>query len=375
MASIYIHIPYCKQACHYCNFYFSTKLKSKSQFLNALQNEIILKQKDINDTINSIYIGGGTPSVFSFPELEKIITLIKNNFNIDNDVEVTIEINPDDINNGKLDDYKKIGFNRLSVGVQSFIDKELKLMNRRHNARQAILLLEDVSKKFKNFSIDLIYGIPGSNINNWKKNIQTALSFNPSHISAYALTIEEKTVFFNWIKNNKLNKLNEKITYNQFKYLVEKLEKSGFEHYEISNFAKNKKYSVCNKSYWNGDKYFGFGPSAHSFDGKLRSWNKASIHKYITSINEGKLPYKLEKLTKIDRYNEHIMFGLRTNKGISKKNILDNFGLDFFKEFIGKVNKHQNQNNLFEDGDFIKSSRKSLFIIDGIISDFFLVND
>ena len=375
MASIYIHIPFCKQACHYCNFYFSTKLKTKSQFLNALQNEIILKQKDINDTINSIYIGGGTPSVLSFFELEKIITLIKNNFNIDNNVEVTIEINPDDINNGQLDDYKKIGFNRLSVGVQSFIDKELKLMNRRHNAKQAILLLEDVSKKFKNFSIDLIYGIPGSNINNWKKNIQTALSFNPSHISAYALTIEEKTVFFNWIKNNKLNKLNEKITYNQFKYLVEKLEKSGFEHYEISNFAKNKKYSVCNKSYWNGDKYFGFGPSAHSFDGKLRSWNKASIHEYITSINKGKLPYKLEKLTKIDRYNEHIMIGLRTNKGISKKNILDNFGLDFFKEFIGKVNKHLNLNNLFEDGDFIKSSRKSLFIIDGIISDFFLVND
>lgn len=375
MASIYIHIPYCKQACHYCNFYFSTKLKTKSQFLNALQNEIILKQKDINDTINSIYIGGGTPSVFSFPELEKIITLIKNNFNIDNDVEVTIEINPDDINNGQLDDYKKIGFNRLSIGVQSFIDKELKLMNRRHNVRQAILLLEDVSKKFKNFSIDLIYGIPGSNINNWKKNIQTALSFNPSHISAYALTIEEKTVFFNWIKNKKINKLNEKIIYDQFEYLVEKLEKSGFEHYEISNFAKNKKYSVCNKSYWNGDKYFGFGPSAHSFDGKLRSWNKASIHKYITSINEGKLPYKSEKLTQIDRYNEYIMFGLRTNRGISKKNILDNFGLDFFKEFIGKVNKHLNLNNLFEDGDFIKSSRKSLFIIDGIISDFFLVND
>ena len=375
MASIYIHIPFCKQACHYCNFYFSTKLKTKSQFLNALQNEIILKQKDIKDRINSIYIGGGTPSVLSFLELEKIITFIKNNFNINNDAEITIEINPDDIKNGQLDDYKKIGFNRLSIGVQSFIDKELKLMNRRHNVRQAILLLEDVSKKFKNFSIDLIYGIPGSNINNWKKNIQTALSFNPSHISAYALTIEEKTVFFNWIKNKKLNKLNEKIIYDQFEYLIEKLEKSGFEHYEISNFAKNKKYSVCNKSYWNGDKYFGFGPSAHSFDGKLRSWNKASIHQYINSINEGKLSYKSEKLTKIDRYNEHIMFGLRTNKGISKKNILDNFGLDFFKEFIGKVNKHLNLNNLFEDGDFIKSSRKSLFIIDGIISDFFLVND
>ena len=375
MASIYIHIPYCKQACHYCNFYFSTKLKTKSQFLNALRNEIILKQKDINDRINSIYIGGGTPSVLSFLELEKIITFIKNNFNINNDVEITIEINPDDIKNGQLDDYKKIGFNRLSIGVQSFNDKDLKLMNRRHNASQAILLLEDVSKKFKNFSIDLIYGIPGSNFDIWKKNIQTALSFNPSHISAYALTIEEKTVFFNWIKNKKLNKLNEKIIYDQFEYLIEKLEKSGFEHYEISNFAKNKKYSVCNKSYWNGDKYFGFGPSAHSFDGKLRSWNKASIHQYINSINEGKLSYKSEKLTKIDRYNEHIMFGLRTNKGISKKNILDNFGLDFFKEFIGKVNKHLNLNNLFEDGDFIKSSRKSLFIIDGIISDFFLVND
>jgi len=375
LASIYIHIPYCKQACHYCNFYFSTKLKTKAQFLNALRNEIILKQKDINDRINSIYIGGGTPSVLSFLELEKIITFIKNNFNINNDVEITIEINPDDIKNGQLDDYKKIGFNRLSIGVQSFNDKDLKLMNRRHNSSQAILLLEDVSKKFKNFSIDLIYGIPGSNFDIWKKNVQTALSFNPSHISAYALTIEEKTVFFNWIKNKKLNKLNEKIIYDQFEYLIEKLEKSGFEHYEISNFAKNKKYSVCNKSYWNGDKYFGFGPSAHSFDGKLRSWNKASIHQYITSINEGKLSYKSEKLTKIDRYNEHIMFGLRTNKGISKKNILDNFGLDFFKEFIGKVNKHLNLNNLFEDGDFIKSSRKSLFIIDGIISDFFLVND
>ena len=375
MASIYIHIPYCKQACHYCNFYFSTKLKTKSQFLSALEKEIILKQKDIKDRINSIYIGGGTPSVLCSVELEKIIANIKKNFNINNDAEITIEINPDDYKNGQLDDYKKIGFNRLSVGVQSFNNKDLKLMNRRHNASQAILLLEDVSKKFKNFSIDLIYGIPGSNIDIWKKNIQTSLSFSPSHISAYALTIEKKTVFFNWIKNKKLNKLNENTTYDQFEYLVEKLEKSGFEHYEISNFAKNKKYSICNKSYWNGNKYFGFGPSAHSFDGKIRSWNKANIYEYITSINDGKLPDKSEKLTKIDRYNEHIMFGLRTNKGISKRNILDNFGLDFFKEFIGKVNKHLNQNNLFEEGDFVKSSRKSLFIIDGIISDFFVINE
>ncbi len=375
MASIYIHIPYCKQACHYCNFYFSTKLKTKSQFLSALEKEIILKQKDIKDRINSIYIGGGTPSVLCSVELEKIIANIKKNFNINNDAEITIEINPDDYKNGQLDDYKKIGFNRLSVGVQSFNNKDLKLMNRRHNASQAILLLEDVSKKFKNFSIDLIYGIPGSNIDIWKKNIQTSLSFSPSHISAYALTIEKKTVFFNWIKNKKLNKLNENTTYDQFEYLVEKLEKSGFEHYEISNFAKNKKYSICNKSYWNGNKYFGFGPSAHSFDGKIRSWNKANIYEYITSINDGKLPDKSEKLTKIDRYNEHIMFGLRTNKGISKRNILDNFGLDFFKEFIGKVNKHLNQNNLFEEGDFVKSSRKSLFIIDGIISDFFIINE
>ncbi len=375
MASIYIHIPYCKQACHYCNFYFSTKLKTKSQFLSALEKEIILKQKDIKDRINSIYIGGGTPSVLCSVELEKIIANIKKNFNINNDAEITIEINPDDYKNGQLDDYKKIGFNRLSVGVQSFNNKDLKLMNRRHNASQAILLLEDVSKKFKNFSIDLIYGIPGSNIDIWKKNIQTSLSFSPSHISAYALTIEKKTVFFNWIKNKKLNKLNENTTYDQFEYLVEKLEKSGFEHYEISNFAKNKKYSICNKSYWNGNKYFGFGPSAHSFDGKIRSWNKANIYEYITSINDGKLPDKSEKLTKIDRYNEHIMFGLRTNKGISKRNILDNFGLDFFKEFIGKVNKHLNQNNLFEEGDFVKTSRKSLFIIDGIISDFFVINE
>tara|TARA_B100000963_G_scaffold148267_1_gene129066 strand:+ start:36911 stop:38038 length:1128 start_codon:yes stop_codon:yes gene_type:complete len=375
LASIYIHIPYCKQACHYCNFYFSTKLKTKSQFLSALEKEIILKQKDIKDRINSIYIGGGTPSVLCSVELEKIIANIKKNFNINNDAEITIEINPDDYKNGQLDDYKKIGFNRLSVGVQSFNNKDLKLMNRRHNASQAILLLEDVSKKFKNFSIDLIYGIPGSNIDIWKKNIQTSLSFSPSHISAYALTIEKKTVFFNWIKNKKLNKLNENTTYDQFEYLVEKLEKSGFEHYEISNFAKNKKYSICNKSYWNGNKYFGFGPSAHSFDGKIRSWNKANIYEYITSINDGKLPDKSEKLTKIDRYNEHIMFGLRTNKGISKRNILDNFGLDFFKEFIGKVNKHLNQNNLFEEGDFVKSSRKSLFIIDGIISDFFIINE
>ena len=374
MASVYIHIPFCKQACNYCNYHFSTKLEKKDLLINSLLKEIQLRSNELkNNKVNSIYFGGGTPSILKKSIIKSLIDSVRHNFNLDKKIEICLEINPDDIKDGDIENYIEIGVNRISVGVQSFFDSDLALMNRRHNSEQATNVIEKVKKNLKNYSIDLIYGIPNMTIEKWSKNLQTAISFSPPHISAYALTIEENTVFSDWVNKKKINLLSEEEVLNQFNFTLKFLEKKGYDHYEISNFGKRNFYSKNNESYWLGESYIGIGPSAHSFDGKYRSWNISNNIKYINNIKLNKLPVRREKLSKNDKFNEYIMIGLRTIWGVSSKRVLNEFGKDYLSLIKEKSKKHIKSSNLFWDGEILRISNKAKFLTDGIASDLFII--
>ena len=374
MASVYIHIPFCKQACNYCNYHFSTKLEKKDLLINSLLKEIQLRSNELkNNKVNSIYFGGGTPSILKKSIIKSLIDSVRHNFNLNKKIEICLEINPDDIKDGDIENYIEIGVNRISVGVQSFFDSDLALMNRRHNSEQATNVIEKVKKNLKNYSIDLIYGIPNMTIEKWSKNLQTAISFSPPHISAYALTIEENTVFSDWVNKKKINLLSEEEVLNQFNFTLKFLEKKGYDHYEISNFGKRNFYSKNNESYWLGESYIGIGPSAHSFDGKYRSWNISNNIKYINNIKLNKLPVRREKLSKNDKFNEYIMIGLRTIWGVSSKRVLNEFGKDYLSLIKEKSKKHIKSSNLFWDGEILRISNKAKFLTDGIASDLFII--
>ena len=374
MASVYIHIPFCKQACNYCNYHFSTKLEKKDLLINSLLKEIQLRSNELkNNKVHSIYFGGGTPSILKKSIIKSLIDSVRHNFNLNKKIEICLEINPDDIKDGDIENYIEIGVNRISVGVQSFFDSDLALMNRRHDSKQAINVIEKVKKNLKNYSIDLIYGIPNMTIEKWSKNLQTAISFSPPHISAYALTIEENTVFSDWVNKKKINLLSEEEVLNQFNFTLKFLEKKGYDHYEISNFGKRNFYSKNNESYWLGESYIGIGPSAHSFDGKYRSWNISNNIKYINNIKLNKLPVRREKLSKNDKFNEYIMIGLRTIWGVSSKRVLNEFGKDYLSLIKEKSKKHIKSSNLFWDGEILRISNKAKFLTDGIASDLFII--
>ena len=374
MASVYIHIPFCKQACNYCNYHFSTKLEKKDLLINSLLKEIELRSNELkNNKVHSIYFGGGTPSILKKSIIKSLIDSVRQNFNLDKKIEICLEINPDDIKDGDIENYIEIGVNRISVGVQSFFDSDLALMNRRHDSEQAINVIEKVKKNLKNYSIDLIYGIPNMTIEKWSKNLQTAIDFSPPHISAYALTIEENTVFSDWVNKKKINLLSEEEVLHQFSFTLKFLEKKGYDHYEISNFGKRNFYSKNNESYWLGESYIGIGPSAHSFDGKYRSWNISNNIKYINNIELNKLPIRREKLSKNDKFNEYIMIGLRTIWGVSSKRVLNEFGKDYLSLIREKSKKHIKSSNLFWDGEILRISNKAKFLTDGIASDLFII--
>tara|TARA_B100001059_G_scaffold73063_1_gene70394 strand:+ start:2335 stop:3459 length:1125 start_codon:yes stop_codon:yes gene_type:complete len=374
MASVYIHVPFCKQACNYCNYHFSTKLEKKDLLINSLLKEIELRSNELkNNKVHSIYFGGGTPSILKKSIIKSLIDSVRQNFNLDKKIEICLEINPDDIKDGDIENYIEIGVNRISVGVQSFFDSDLSLMNRRHDSEQAINVIEKVKKNLKNYSIDLIYGIPNMTIEKWSKNLQTAISFSPPHISAYALTIEENTVFSDWVNKKKINLLSEEEVLHQFNFILKFLEKKGYDHYEISNFGKRNFYSKNNESYWLGESYIGIGPSAHSFDGKYRSWNISNNIKYINNIKLNKLPMRREKLSKNDKFNEYIMIGLRTIWGVSSKRVLNEFGKDYLSLIREKSKKHIKSSNLFWDGEILRISNKAKFLTDGIASDLFII--
>ncbi len=351
-------------------------MKKKEDMVVALCKEIILRRSEINENqiIETIYFGGGTPSVLSIQELEQIIRTIYKNYTVCDHPEVTIEANPDDLTKEKISELTKSSVNRLSIGIQSFFEDDLKLMNRAHNAQEAMECLSMATREFKNISIDLIYGIPNMSVTRWKENIQQALDFGVPHISCYALTVEPKTALETLIQKGEIAKIDDELAQQHFEILVESLEKAGFEHYELSNFGKPGYFSKNNTAYWQGKTYLGIGPSAHSYNGKQRSWNINNNTKYIKALSENKLPRDIENLSIKDKYNEYIMTGLRTIWGVSIQNIEHEFGSAYKNYLLKQAQKHIKEHLLYIDGDTLLVTKKGKFLSDGIASDLFLVN-
>ncbi|WP_299891205.1 radical SAM family heme chaperone HemW [uncultured Lacinutrix sp.] len=375
MAGIYIHIPFCKQACHYCDFHFSTSLKKKEELINALISEIEIRKDEFkNTTVETIYFGGGTPSLLTQEELKRIIDSVYNNYKVSNNPEITLEANPDDLSKGRIIELSKSPVNRLSIGVQSFFEKDLKLMNRAHNVKEAKECLEEATKHFNNISLDLIYGIPGTTNQEWKENIEAALNFGVKHISSYALTVEPKTALASFIEKGIIENVNDELAQQQFNILIDKLNANNFVHYELSNFGKEGFFSRNNSAYWQGKKYIGIGPSAHSFNGKARGWNVRNNTKYINAIQNKELPIEIEVLTKTDQYNEYVMTGLRTIWGVSIQKIRNDFGITFENYLMQQAQKHLNEHLLYIEDEKLKVTKKGKFLSDGIASDLFKIN-
>jgi oxygen-independent coproporphyrinogen III oxidase len=375
MSGIYIHIPFCKQACHYCDFHFSTSMKKKDEMVLALVKEIQMRKTEFeNETIETIYFGGGTPSRLSIADLRLLLDSIYKNYKVAENPEITLEANPDDLSEEYLIELSKIGINRLSIGIQSFFEDDLAMMNRAHNATEAKKCLEIATQYFDNISLDLIYGIPGMSNEKWKQNIETALSFGIPHISSYALTVEPKTALNKLIQTGKIAKPSDDLAQEHFSILVETLENNGFIHYELSNFGKENYFSKNNSAYWLGKKYLGIGPSAHSYDGISRSWNVSNNAIYLKSIAENKLPNQIEILSKTDRYNEYIMTGLRTIWGVSLDRILDEFGSEYLDYLHKQAQKFINDDLLFVENKILIPTPKGKFLTDGIASDLFMLN-
>ena len=375
MSGIYIHIPFCKKACHYCDFHFSTSFKHKDQMIISLKNEILIRNRELKDKkIESIYFGGGTPSVLSILEINSLIQTVFDNYIINDSVEITLEANPDDLSHEKILELSKTKVNRLSIGVQSFFQKDLTLMNRSHSSNQAIDCIKSASKYFDNISVDLIYGIPGLDNSRWKENIEILISNNIPHISAYALTVEPKTALKKYIDNGIIAPIDDSQSQEQFYILLDILENHNYENYELSNFAKNKLYSVNNSAYWTRKNYIGIGPSAHSFNGNDRLWNIKNNVKYIESINNNILPNSKEILSVIDKFNETVMFGLRTSRGISFVDIENDFGSIYKNQLIKNSQTHINNEFLIIKNNYLYITRKGKFLSDGIASDLFMLN-
>lgn len=399
MSGIYIHIPFCKLACHYCDFHFSTSMKKKDEMVLALAKEIQLRKEEFKEeVVETIYFGGGTPSVLQIPDLKLLIDAVFNNYKVAENPEITLEANPDDLhldfarcdNEDTLsvraesrtvlesrtifEEYRSIGINRLSIGIQSFFEEDLQMMNRAHNSEEAKKCLETATKYFDNISLDLIYGIPGMSNEKWKQNIETALSFNIPHISSYALTVEPKTALNKLIQTGKIAEPKDEVASEHFMILVETLEANGFVHYELSNFGRPDYFSKNNSAYWLGKKYIGIGPSAHSYDGISRSWNIANNPLYLKAIQENKLPNEVEVLSIADRYNEYLMTGLRTIWGVSLDRIQTEFGQHYFDYLLKQAQKFIDDELLFIKGNILKPTSKGKFLADGIASDLFYLN-
>jgi len=375
MSGIYIHIPFCKQACHYCDFHFSTSMKKKEEMVLALAKEIVIRKSEFeNETVETIYFGGGTPSVLENSELQFLIDTVYKNYKVAENPEITLEANPDDLSKERIFELSKSPINRLSIGIQSFFEEDLKMMNRAHNSAEAKNCLAEATKYFDNISLDLIYGIPGMSDKMWQQNIETALSFGIPHISSYALTVEPKTALSKLIQTGKVAAPQDEAASNHFMILVEILQKNGFIHYELSNFGKENYFSKNNSAYWLGKKYIGIGPSAHSYDGKKRGWNIANNSLYLKSIQANELPIETEILTKSDRYNEYIMTGLRTIWGVSLDRIETEFGLEYLDYLKKQSEKFLNDNLLSIENNILKPTPKGKFLTDGIASDLFYLN-
>jgi len=377
MPGIYIHIPFCNQKCHYCNFFSVASNKYRSVFVKALLGEIE-RQKDYlaDKKINTIYFGGGTPSVLTSTEINQILNQINNFFELTADVEITLEANPDDLNEPKLISLKnETAINRLSMGVQSFFDDDLHYLNRVHNGNQARLSIELALKHgFENMTIDLIYGIPTLTDEKWQKNLESFLSYDLPHLSAYSLTVEPKTALSTLIRKNKLQAVDEEKAIQHFKILLEKT-KDNYIHYEISNFAKQGHYSKHNSIYWMGGHYLGLGPSAHSFNGTSRQWNVSRMKQYIEAKTIEKSLFEKEVLTKAQQFNEYVMTSLRTSWGCDAEHILNGFGKTYLHHFENHIQQFLLKGQIEKKGSVYLLSQSGKIFADGIASALFLVED
>ena len=375
MAGIYIHIPFCRQACNYCNFHFSTSLLLKDEFLSSLIKEIALIESitNIHETIDTIYFGGGTPSLLSSNEMSPVFEALQKKFNINGNAEITLEANPDDINKIILNEWLNMGINRLSLGVQSFKEEELKWMNRAHNVTESLKSIDEIlDSGFDNFSVDLIFGSPLLSNGELEKNLQVIFNKNVPHISCYALTVEPKTALNKLIKQKRSLPVNSEKQASQFLLLMDAMKQQGYEHYEISNFAKPAMRSKHNSSYWQGKPYYGFGPSAHSFNGlNKRRWNIANNALYIQSIKNNKIPFEEETLTDTQRLNEYIMTALRTIEGIDTEKVSLEFGVDRLKKLNTNVQKYIDSNKVTIQNTNIVLTNEGKLFADGIAADLF----
>lgn len=374
MAGIYLHIPFCRQACHYCNFHFSTSLKSKSDIVTALTKEIDQRHTYLNvKYLDTIYFGGGTPSVLDVDEIEVLLNQIRKFYVFDSTTEITLEANPEDLTDQYLREIKTIGINRLSIGIQSFFDEDLKFMNRSHNAKQAKLSLDYALQHFDDISIDLIFGGQYSSDSNWTENLMTAIDLDITHLSCYSLTIEEGTAFGSWINKNKLQSIESEVQKDQFIETMERLTKAGYEHYEISNYARSNKYARHNTNYWRSEPYLGIGPSAHSYNGQSRQWNVANNHKYLEGILQDQNYGNIETLTQQDKYNEYILTSLRTMWG-SKQSKINQFDKEYIAHFKSKSKQLVSQGKTILKEDVLYLTKQGKLFADQVAEELFYLN-
>ncbi len=374
MAGIYIHIPFCRKACHYCNFHFSTTHHQIEPMMAAIEKEAVLQKDYLSEPIETIYFGGGTPSLLSIHQLQKVMDILQSEYQIAVNAEITIETNPDDFEEEKLEAWKKMGINRLSIGIQSFFEADLQWMNRAHNASQAdscIRMAKDAG--FDNITIDLIYGTPTLTDEAWKENVDKALSLGIDHISCYALTVEPKTGLEKMIQQKKIEAVDPDKQARHFSLLMQWLAEAGFDHYEISNFSKPGKKSKHNSNYWNGVDYLGLGPSAHSFNGRSRQWNIANNALYIQSLAKDQVPFELEILSSMEQLNEYIMTSLRTMEGLSLETVSRKWSEKELHQIIEIAQKPILQGYMIlKDKNLILTNAGKL-MADGIASDLFFI--
>lgn len=374
MAGIYIHIPFCRKMCSYCDFYHVISTDDNTAYIDAMLQEISSRKDYLGDeTVSTIYLGGGTPSLLSIKELDSLLTQVNKQYKVENDCEITIELNPDDIDPDYLSGLKRLNINRVSVGIQSWRDADLKLLNRRHDSAQAEKALKEIFKTgFDNVTIDLIYGIPGMNLQDWSKNLDFTFYFDIKHLSAYHLTFEKGTVFWRMLEKGVINEIDEEESSALFNMLIGKAEKAGFIHYEISNFGKQGYFSKHNANYWKQVSYIGIGPSAHSFNGYSRQWNVSNIKEYVKAINNGDSCYEREELDTRKRFNEYIMTSLRTMWGIDLDYVEKTFEKEGYDYVVNLSGKFKDYGLMKKEGENLILTNQGKMISDNIISEFMM---
>ena len=371
MAGIYLHIPFCKRRCIYCDFFSTTQGGQTDRYIEALCSELEQRKEYLEgEDIETIYLGGGTPSQLQEKHFEQIFSTLYIYYPVRPDAEITLEANPDDLNKEYVTMLRHFPFNRLSMGIQTFNDTTLRLLHRRHTAQQAIDAFERCRQAgFANISIDLMYGLPGETLASWKADLEQAIALHPEHISAYHLIYEEGTPLWKLREEHRVSEIDEDLSVSLFSELIHTLKTAGYEHYEISNFCLPGKHSRHNSSYWIGKKYLGCGASAHSYNGISRQWNIASLEKYMTGIEHRKPDYEIEELDLYTRYNDFVITSLRTQWGMSLTKLKTDFGEKLYDYCIQLATPHLQQHTLQQDYEFLKFTEQGIFISDGIMSD------